>query len=352
MAKLSDRGELQLVEQIIDSLPAAARPGEGPGDDAAVVYLDSGPPVLLCIDTITEGVHFRRDISSAYDIGWKAVAVNLSDIAAMGGLPSRLVIAICAPGDTGADDLQEIVRGADACARAFGATIAGGDTTESPVLSVTAAALGRMPEGVEPVLRTGARSGDVVFVTGRLGEAALGLEAAVAGADVESSAVLRHRRPSPRVREGVKAARSGATSMIDISDGLVLDASRLADASRKKLTIDLIRIPVLAEAEVSDGRPASGGHLVPEEHTGPPEKPVASRSLSAALTGGEDFELLFTVGRDLAAALLEEWGDDLVAIGAIGEVSEGSGVELVPPESVPKEVGAGGWEHFGRAGRF
>ena len=107
--KLSDKGEAWLVERIIRSLPALGRPGEGPGDDAAVVYMESGPPLLLCIDTLVEGVHFRPDISSTFDVGWKAVAVNVSDIAAMGGFPTKVVISVSAPPDTSVEATAESV---------------------------------------------------------------------------------------------------------------------------------------------------------------------------------------------------------------------------------------------------
>lgn len=325
MAKLSDMGEMWLVEQIVESLPRGARPGEGPGDDAAVVYPESGPPWLFCIDTVTEGVHFRPDVSSPNDVGWKAVAVNLSDVAAMGGSPSLAVVSVCAPSYTETEAVSEIVAGAGDCAGRFGARVAGGDTTESPVLSVTAAVLGRMPEGVGPVLRTGARPGDAVLVTGCLGEAEAGRRAALAGRDLESPAVRRHRRPIPRLAEGVRAARLGATSMIDVSDGLVLDARRLAKASGCRLAIDLTRIPVACDTNEAG-------------------------SLALALAGGEDFEVLFTAGREAIESLLEQWGEGLTPVRVIGEVSEGAGVELFPQEMVPEDLEAGGWEHFRPAG--
>ncbi len=334
MSELSDRGEAWIVGRILDGLatPGGWGPGEAPGDDAAVVRFEAAATVLVCIDTVTEGIHFRLDVSTPYDVGWKAVAVNLSDIAAMGGSPTHVVLAVSAPTHMKVSDFEEIVAGAKDCAEAAGARVVGGDTNASPVLSLTAAAVGRMPDGAEPVLRSGAREGDVLAVTGVLGEAEVGRRAAFAvdgrGLPEElSGPAMRHRRPSVRVEEGLVIAAAGATAMIDISDGLLVDARRLAAASRKELRVDLRRVPVPGGAAAS---------LAGDEQ----------ELMAAALTGGEDFELLFTIGRQEYDLLEASWRDDLTPLTVIGEVCEGEGVLAYPEDLLPPGTGRGGFQHF------
>ncbi len=334
MTKLFDLGEEPLIAHVIQAAGRFARPGEGPGDDAAVIYLGPDRALLFCIDTVTEAVHFRRDISTPFDIGWKSVAVNLSDIAAMGGKPTHVIISICAPGDTEAEAFYRIVEGALECSKEFGARLVGGDTTESPVISITGAALGEMPDGLSPVLRSGARPGDAVMVTGRLGEAELGRRMAADALELESHLVLRHRRPIPRVEEGIKAARLGATAMIDISDGLLLDAGRLAASSGVRIEIDIDRIPI------PDG--SEGEESVVEDSA------REGQALRAALVGGEDFELLFTIPDELADSAVESWGSARLPITRIGRVTEGAGVGLFPEDRIPPNLRGGGWEHFRR----
>ncbi len=341
MTELADRGEAWLVDRILGALSASGSPGpgEGPGDDAAVVKVSPASTLLLCIDTLTEGVHFRLDVSKPYDVGWKAVAVNLSDIAAMGGIPTHVVLAISAPPHMQVDDLDAMVAGAMECAAAAGARIVGGDTNSSSLLSLTGAALGRVSDGSGPVLRSGARPGDILAVTGVLGEAEVGRRAAFGEwsplaseepADL-SRAVMRHRRPTARVGEGSRIAAAGASAMIDVSDGLLLDAGRLATASAVELCIDLRRVPAPGDYAGSSSR--EGREL-----------------LAAALAGGEDFELLFTIDPEGFERLEASWGDDLAPITAIGEVSEGEGVRPYPEDLIPPGIGKGGWEHFGPSG--
>ena len=332
--KLSDIGEALLVEQIIRSLPRCGDPGECPGDDAAGVYTESGSTLLFCIDTLVEGVHFRLDISSFFDVGWKAVAVNFSDIAAMGGYPSKAVLSVSAPGNTDVAAVGELVKGASECASRYQAAVVGGDTGEAPLLVVTVAALGSMPPKTRPVLRTGARPGDRVVVTGCLGAAQLGLEAALAGKNKEDAFVMAHRRPTPRIKEGTTAASRRAASMIDVSDGLVLDASRLAAASGVSIALDLSTLPLA---------------LNPSQKTshGPRESSELYRlALRAALLGGDDYELLFTIPEQDLDRLFEAWSEELAPLSVIGTVDTGSGVRLQPVDLVPEDLETGGWQHF------
>jgi thiamine-monophosphate kinase len=270
----------------------------GPGDDAAVLAAPDGR-VVATTDTLVHGPDFRLAWSSGFDLGWKAAAVNLADIAAMGARPTALLVALAMPNDTRISFVEQLAAGLRAACDelAPGCAVEGGDLTVSDTLTVAVTALGSL-EGRDPVLRSGARPGDVVAVAGELGLAGQGLAVLfsrfrdAAGAPLavhdgslnpdEAAAVAAQLRPAPPIALGAEAARGGATALMDISDGLVLDASRLAAASRVTLDVDSATL---------------GPH--------PP----------AALTGGEDHALLATfpperglpegfrpIGRVLAAA--------------------------------------------------
>lgn len=292
-----ERGELAFVERLRARLPAPPPSQVGVGDDAAV--LSDGR--LVCTDLLVEGVHFRSAWATAGDIGWKAMAVNLSDIAAMGGEPEAAVAAVAVPPDRHglADDLLD---GLVACAEAFGCPLVGGDTSTGPGLYVAVTVTGHAEQ---PILRSGAQPGDTVFVTAPLGAAAAILEQLDAGERVDDPSPLH--RPIPRLAEGSTAAGAGATAMLDLSDGLALDLTRLATAS--KVAIELTSVPT-----------ARG---TTEHH---------------ALTGGDDYELTFTAPDPdrIKAAFATA---DLHPPIAIGTVTEGSGVTR---EGVPL---SGGWQH-------
>jgi len=236
------------------------------GDDAAVV---ENPPghLLFSTDALVEGVHFTRALSSLEDIGWKALACNLSDLAAMGGRPLAAVVALCG---AAAADLDGIYRGVTGAAERYGCAVVGGDLSDAEEMVVTVAVLGTT-DGRPPVLRSGGRPGDRLFVTGPLGSSAAGLRLLRAGEGESNEAVRRHRRPLPRLGEGTAAAELGASAMLDLSDGLSLDLDRLARASG--VGVELITVPVAAGASEEE-----------------------------ALGGGEDYELLFSLppGREAA----------------------------------------------------
>ena len=240
---VADLGEWGVIAAIAGRMPAGSLTSVGIGDDAAVVGAPSGS-VVAAVDLLLEGRHFRRDWSSAYDIGVKAAARSLADIAAMGAVNTALLVALAAPGTLPASWPAELADGLAAEASRAGAGIVGGDTAsaDSVVLSVTA--LGDLA-GRQPVLRSGARPGDVIAVAGPLGRSAAGLAllAAGAAADATSSEALAglvaaHLRPSPPYQAGPEAALLGATAMIDVSDGLVADLGHVAAASGVALDID------------------------------------------------------------------------------------------------------------------
>ncbi len=225
----------------------------GPGDDAAVIAAPSGS-VVATTDTLVHGPDFRLAWSSGFDLGWKAAAVNLADIAAMGARPTALLVALALPRDIPLSLVTDMADGLrEACAAfAPGCAVVGGDLTASDVLTIAVTALGDL-EGRPPVPRAGARPGDVVAVAGELGLAAQGLALlfgrfrdgetpipvdSSALNDEETRALVAQLRPSPPIARGPQAARAGATAMMDVSDGLALDAQRMAEASGMILDLD------------------------------------------------------------------------------------------------------------------
>ncbi|WP_091232833.1 thiamine-phosphate kinase [Microbacterium sp. 3J1] len=250
---LGDLSEGEILRAILMRTTPASHTVIGPGDDAAVIAAPSGT-VVATTDTLVHGPDFRLAWSSGYDLGWKAAAVNLADVAAMGARPTALLVALAVPRDLRLSFIERLADGfRDACAAlAPGCAVVGGDLTVSDVLTVAVTALGDL-EGRTPVTRGGARPGDVVAVAGELGHAARGLailfgrfrdgDAPVAVdpallAEGERAALTAQLRPSPPIGLGPFAATAGATAMMDISDGLAIDAARLADASGVTLALD------------------------------------------------------------------------------------------------------------------
>ena len=250
---VGELGELVVLDRIVRRLPAGT-PVLGPGDDCAVVAAPDGRFVVTT-DMMVHGPDFRWAWSSPEDVGWKAAATNLSDVAAMGAVPSGLVIALAAPRDTPVAVLEAFADGVRLAVAALapGCGVVGGDLSTSATFTVSVTAFGDL-EGRPPVLRSGARVGDVLAVSGELGPAARGLSrlfregvddhgepsrAAVlaSGADADPD-VQRQRRPVPPIADGPLAAEVGATAMLDLSDGLAIDAGRLARASRVTLALE------------------------------------------------------------------------------------------------------------------
>lgn len=250
--RLGDLSEGRILRAILSRITPATHTILGPGDDAAVIAAPSGS-VVATTDTLVHGPDFRLAWTSGYDLGWKAAAVNLADIAAMGALPTALLVALAIPRDLRLSFVERLADGfRDACAAlAPGCAVVGGDLTTSDVLTVAVTALGDL-EGREAVTRSGARPGDAVAVAGELGHAAHGLSILFdkfreGGSPVsvdparlasgESAALSAQLRPAPPIGLGRIAAIAGATSMMDVSDGLALDAGRLATASGVTLAL-------------------------------------------------------------------------------------------------------------------
>lgn len=233
---LAALGEGGVLARILPLLPPGRATLLGPGDDAAVLSAPDAR-VVASTDVMVQERDFRLDWSTGEDVGVKAAVQNLADVAAVGAVPTALLVSVVAPPQTRVGWLEDLARGLALGCATSGATVAGGDLSSGPVLMVSVTALGDL-EGRAPVLRAGARPGEVVAVRGTLGRSAAGLALLEAGrADVDPDLVRAHLRPDPPVLAGREAALAGATAMIDVSDGLVLDLGRVADASG--VTIDL-----------------------------------------------------------------------------------------------------------------
>jgi thiamine-monophosphate kinase len=314
-----------------ERMPAGRLTSVGIGDDAAVVATPSGS-VVASVDLLIEGRHFRRDWSPAYDVGAKAAARSLADIAAMGAVNTALLVALAAPGTLPARWAKDLAAGLAAEADRAGAGIVGGDTAGADVVTLSVTALGDLA-GRSPVLRSGARPGDVIAVAGPLGDSAAGLALLAAGLAAQTAAlaglVAAHRRPAPPYDAGPEGARLGATAMIDISDGLLADLGHIAAASGVRLNLESSRLAAgtaLLEAARS----------LPAPETSPRTNaaiPPSTMALEWVLTGGEDHSLVATFPP--GTVLPARWR-------LIGEALQGTGVTV---DGTPHD-GPGGWQHF------
>jgi thiamine-monophosphate kinase len=307
-------GEFGLIKRVTSGMAGADTTLVGPGDDAAVVATSDGR-VVATTDLLIEQRHFRRDWSSANDIGHKAAARNFADIVAMGAVPTALLIGFAGPGSLAVDWVDALVAGLREECGDVGAAVVGGDVTQADTVMLGITALGDL-QGREPVTLDGARIGDVVAVTGRLGWAAAGFAVLSRGFRSPVSVVSAHRRPQVPYAEGPVAADLGATAMTDVSDGLVADLGHIAEASG-------VRIDVRGDAF---------------------EVPHQLRDVGAALnvdpmlwilTGGDDYALAATFPN--GTPVPDTWR----VIGLVGDGSAGSGVR-VDGRRWPQ----GGHEHF------
>jgi thiamine-monophosphate kinase len=310
---VAETGEFGLIARVTARVGAGPAPLLGPGDDAAVVAAPDGR-VVACTDVLVEGRHFRRDWSAPADVGHRAAAANLADIVAMGARPTALLIAFCTPPELDVRWAEELTDGLVAEAASVGASLVGGDVSASPVLTIAVTALGDL-EGREPVLRSGARPGDVLALAGRIGYAAAGYTVLSRGFRSPKLLVEAHRRPAVPYHAGPAAARLGATSMIDVSDGLLADVGHVASASG--VAVDIRRDAF----EVPPAMRDAAGALGVDPYTW-------------ILGGGEDHALAATFPPGV------ELPGDWLVIGAVGE---GTGVTV---NGRPYRDGPAGWDHF------
>ena len=309
-------GEFGLIDLIVARLPQGEHVLVGPGDDAAVLRAGDGR-VVATTDVLTEGRHFRRTWSSAYDVGRKAAAQSLADVVAMGARPTALLIGLVLPADLSAGWPLEFADGLrDECAR-VNASVVGGDLVRDERITIAVAALGDLG-GRDPITRRGARPGNAVAVGGRLGWSAAGLALLAHGtADRTAAAdavIGAHRRPEPPYALALRAADAGATAMIDVSDGLLQDLGHVATAS--EVAIDLDSAALLPDPELLE---------------------------VATLVGAEPTDWVLTGGEDHAFAACLPGPDIPTGWRRVGRVTQGAAEVTVDGREF---TGPGGFDHF------
>ncbi len=298
-------GEFSLIDLLSKELPDVGSDMLGIGDDCAIISPDvflsagAGSEIVLSKDLLVDGRHFDRSFSEPADIGWKAIAVNASDVAAMGGRPKAVLVGLMVSDDAADDFLQEVYRGLSAAAMKYGVCILGGDTVSSPAFALSITVVGAAKPCVR---RSGGEPGNDIWVSGSLGGAAAGLRLLSEGkgpwSDKEADAIRCHRRPEARIPLGEALAECGVTAMLDVSDGLLQDLGHILKASSVSASIELNQVPLHG---------------------------VLSRTLEGyreALTGGDDYELLFAASPEIRQAIVrcgEKLGIPLSRIGALEE---------------------------------
>lgn len=320
-------GEFQFIERLRRRCKLNDTLVRGIGDDCAVARVPAGELLLTSTDLLIEDVHFRTAWIDMYDLGRKSVSVNVSDVAAMGGQPLSLFLALGIPADLSLEDLDRFTEGVLSACRDYGAVLAGGDTCRSPRgLFISVTVEGAVPDGLQ-VTRDGAGPGDLVWVSGTLGDSALALRELLAGRQPPEECFRRHHDPRARVKLGYTlAAQQFASAMIDISDGLLSDLGHILDASGcgAVLRRDLL--------------PLSSAFLQFQKH-----QPEVN---DLALTGGEDYELLFTSPPKHAEALRALSTPDL-PLTEVGRITASAdGLRVIDAQGRPCMPTRSGFDHF------
>jgi thiamine-monophosphate kinase len=337
--RLSDLGEFGLIQQIEKSFRTrSSRAPLGIGDDAAALFVSPGKTLLATTDMLLEGVHFDLSYTDFYSLGWKSAAVNLSDIAAMGGVPRFCLTSLGIPEGITAEQISEFYRGFKALIRKHKVDLVGGDTCSSEVdLVISVTVLGEV-EKKKMLTRAGARPGDRIFVTGALGDSAAGLELLQAKGKglrakdsnvnsafriPHSALIKRHLRPVPRVETGRKLALSGCvTSLIDISDGLSSDLAHICEQSGVGADVYAEKIPFSKEIKAA-------------------AKYLKTIPLHYALAGGEDYELLFTV----SPLKLKKFKTLRIPAREIGLITRGE-IDIIHGAGERRRLDPTGYNHF------
>jgi thiamine-monophosphate kinase len=307
---LREFGEAALIRKIREKFQTREYVTIGIGDDAAVFDLPAGYSAVFCSDLVAENAHFTRDLHPPDSIGYKAVAVNVSDVGAMGGMPMHFLISLALPGDLDVAWVDGFLAGVERACADLGVSLLGGDSSSSDRIFVDVSMIGRVPTG-RAVRRSGAQAGDNIYVTGALGGSALGFELLRAG-NTSDAAVKRHLYPQPRHRVGA-AVRDRAHAMIDVSDGLSTDLGHILDESRVSARIYKNKIPVFP-----------GAH---DAHV---------------LHGGEEYELIITAP-DLPGEI------EGVPVARIGEVTASKldhQLFLIDGAAGESILSPKGWQHF------
>jgi len=314
--------------RLIDLLAKMAGGGDermllGIGDDAAAWRGDASIQ-LASVDSFIQGVHFTPQTTSWQEVGWKALAVNISDIAAMGGIPRYALVALSLPDDSEVENVAALYSGMLKLAKQYGVTIIGGDISRAPLVAISITILGSSPTK-KILTRSSARPGEVVAVTGQLGAAAAGLEMINKKLKLNPEASARFRqaffKPTPRIAEGQLLLEQGVKTAIDISDGLVADLNQICKSSHVGARLEVERVPIEPAVKTA----------------------FSEKALELALSGGEDYELLFTASDKIIDKVKQAAA---CPVTVIGEVVAGKGVTLVDKAGKPFALKKAGWEHF------
>ena len=332
MMKVSELGEFGLID-LLTNLVAESQGKRATshriisniGDDTAAWH--TGDSVQLAtVDAMVQDVHFSLDTMTWEELGWKSLAINLSDIAAMGGVPEYALIALGLPGDTKTENISRMYEGMLELANRHNVALVGGNMCSSPVISITITITGSSPDG-NILRRSTAKPRDAIAMTGYAGSAAAGLamlkERMQFGAELATYLRTAFTRPQPRIAEGQLLLKHGVTTAIDISDGLLADLRHICEASKVGARVNVEKIPV---------------------HTGMQSK-FGERARKMALTGGEDYELLFTADREIIDKVKKEAECPVTVIGEITEGDAGK-VKAVDAEGKIIKIDKAGWEHF------
>lgn len=330
--RVSELGEFGLIDMLAEmagkghnqQVNSQKQLVAGIGDDAAA-WRTGATTELATVDSLVQGVHFTLDTTSWKALGWKAIAVNLSDIAAMGGDARYALVSLALPGDTEVAGVADLYRGMIELGNQFGVVIAGGDTSNAPIVVINVTIIGSLRDENKILTRSAARPGDRVAVTGYLGAAAAGLEILKQklhlGPEAGDALKQAFLKPYPRIAEGKILAEQGVKAAIDISDGLISDLNHICRASQVGARIDAGLVPVHPAVTANFG----------------------DKSLELALSGGEDYELLFTAN---AAVIDRVTAAASCPVTVIGEVTAGEGVTLVDSDGKPVKSKKTGWQHF------
>jgi thiamine-monophosphate kinase len=337
--RLSEVGEFGLIARLAEALgvPTDPRLLQGIGDDAAVWRNPADRLMVATTDTLVEGVHFDLSTTDWRDLGWKALAENVSDIAAMGCAPRYALVSLALPSEARVEDADALYAGLRACAEAYECAIVGGDTVRCPQVVLNVTVLGeslplRNDADVPLLLRSAARVGDALAVTGPLGGSGAGLRVLVEAPQVTEltrQLIEVHRRPLPRVRAGQALVAAGCRCGMDISDGLVADVGHIVERSRLSAEIHADLVPVHPAARAVFGDAA----------------------LDLALTAGEDYELVCAGPPEVLAAASAELAaigePPITIIGSIIAVEgERPAVRVLAPDGAPRTIRTGGYAHF------
>lgn len=301
-----------LIALFAPRLPSTDAEVLGPGDDAAVISIDGD--LVVSSDVLIENRHFRKEWSSAADVGWRAAMQNLADIDAMGAVATALQVTLAAPPETDVEWVLGFADGLREACEPHGVGVVGGDLSGANEIAISVTVMGET-HGTAPVTRADAVAGQVVAVAAPLGAARAGFEQLTRGLTIDQGTIDLFLRPSPRIGAGLEAALYGAVALMDLSDGLLRDATRIAHASEVGIALESAKVPVHA-----------GARQVAEH--------VGADPVEWALTGGEDHHMLAVFPRE--SAVPEGW----IIVGETTDAHEGLRVDGVAPVSL-------GWDHFG-----